>query len=99
MAKFELNIYGENDEIIKKYETDHIRYGVLMQALEMEEEADGKPMAEQIKAANAIVKRVFHGLTDDELMLADMGDVLSTYAQITKQAEKIGGGSNGAEKN
>jgi len=99
MAKFELNIYGENDEIIKKYETDHIRYGVLMQALEMEEETDGKPMAEQIKAANAIVKRVFHGLTDDELMLADMEDVLNTYAQITKQAEKIGGGSNGAEKN
>lgn len=97
MAKFELNIYGENDEIIKKYATDHIRYGVLMQALELEEQTADKPVAEQIKAANAIVKRVFHGLTDEELMLADVGDVLNTYAQVTKQAENIGGAD--AEKN
>ena len=98
MAKFELNIYGENDEIIKRYETDHIRYGVLMEALEIEEKTKGKPEAEQIKAANALVKRVFHGLTDEELMLADMTDVLNTYAQVTRQAEKIGG-SDGAAKN
>ncbi len=97
MAKFELNIYGENDEIIKKYATDHIRYGVLMQALELEEQTKDKPVAEQITAANAIVKRVFHGLTDEELMLADLEDVMNTYAQVTKQAENIGG--TGAEKN
>lgn len=98
MAKFELNIYGENDEIIKRYETDHIRYGVLMEALEIDEKTKGKPEAEQIRAANALVKRVFHGLTDEELMLADMTDVLNTYAQVTRQAEKIGG-SDGAAKN
>lgn len=97
MAKFELNIYGENDEVIKKYATDHIRYGVLMQALELEEQNKGKSMSEQITAANALVKRVFHGLTDEELMLADVSDVLNTYAQVTKQAENIGGAD--AEKN
>lgn len=97
MAKFELNIYGDNDEILKRYETDHIRYGVLMEALEVEEKTKGKTEAEQIKAANAIVKRVFYGLTDEELMNADMGDVLNTYAQVTRQAEKIGG-SDGAKK-
>lgn len=96
MAKFELNIYGENDEIIKRYETDHIRYGVLMEALEVDEKAKGKTEAEQIKAANAIVKRVFYGLTDEELMNADMNDVLNTYAQVTRQAEKIGS-SDGAK--
>lgn len=98
MAKFELNIYGENDEIIKKYETDHIRYGVLMQALELEEKLNKKSQLEQIKAANIIVKKVFHGLTDDELMLADVGDVLNTFAQVQQQANAIGG-SNGAAKN
>lgn len=100
MAKFELNIYGENDEIIKKYETDHIRYGVLMEALKLEEKSKGKSQAEMITAANAIVKRVFHGLTDEELMLADVGDVLNTYAQVTQQAGNIDGGSSDeAEKN
>ena len=96
MAKFELNIYGDNDEILKRYETDLIRYGVLMEALEVEEKTKGKTEAEQIKAANAIVKRVFYGLTDEELMNADMEDVLNTYAQVTRQAEKIGG-SDGAK--
>lgn len=90
MAKFELNIYGENDEIIKKYETDHIRYGVLMQALEMQEAAESDPK-KQFETANAIVKRVFHGLTDAELELADVNDVLNTFAQVTSQANKIGG--------
>lgn len=98
MAKFELNIYGENDEIIKKYETDHIRYGILMEALEFDEKRDSMSKADQIKGANSIVKRVFYGLTDEELMLADMSDVFNTYRQVTRQAERIGG-SNGAEKN
>lgn len=97
MAKFELNIYGNNDEIIKKYATDHIRYGVLMQAMELDEKKETQSQAEQIRGANALVKQVFAGLTDEELMLADMGDVLNIYAQVTKQAEKIGDGSNGSK--
>lgn len=99
MAKFELNIYGENDEIIKRYETDHIRYGVLMEALELDEKTKNKSQVEIIKSANAIVKRVFHGLTDEELMLADVADVLNTYKQVTSQAGDIGDGSDDPEKN
>lgn len=89
MAKFELNIYGENDEIIKKYETDHIRYGVLMKALEMEEKADKGSNRELIEGANTIVKMIFKGLTDDELMLADVGDVFATYKQVAMQANGV----------
>lgn len=99
MAKFELNIYGENDEIIKKYETDHIRYGVLMEALAIEDKVKNKPIAEQFRASSALVKRVFTGLTDEELMLADMEDVLNTFAQVTRQANGIDDGSDEAEKN
>lgn len=90
MAKFELNIYGENDEIIKKYATDHLRYGVLMQALEMQEGMEGMSVAEQMQTANELVKKVFSGLTDEELEKADAGDVLNTFTQVTRQAEKIG---------
>lgn len=100
MAKFELNIYGENDEIVKTYETDHIRYGVLMKALELDEQNQrSKNPVEQIKASNAIVKLIFHGLTDEELMLADMQDVLNTYGQVTRMAEGIKDDSDGSEKN
>lgn len=90
MAKFELNIYGDSDEITKKYATDHLRYGVLMQALELKEGIEGLTMAEQMETANALVKKVFVGLTDEELTCADAGDVLATFAQVTKHAEKIG---------
>ena len=90
MAKFELNIYGENDEIVKKYETDHLRYGVLMQALEMQESMNDLTAAEQMQSANQLVKKVFAGLTDSEIEHADAADVLATFAQITRHAEKIG---------
>lgn len=99
MAKFELNIYGENDEILKKYETDHIRYGVLMEALAMEDKVKNRPQLEVMQAANCIVKRIFPGLTDDDLMNADTNDVLNTYAQVTRQANGIDDGSDDAEKN
>lgn len=90
MAKFELNIYGDNDEIVKHYATDHLRYGVLMQALEAQEGMEGMSVSEQMETANALVKKVFAGLTDAELVCADAGDVLATFAQVTKHAEKIG---------
>lgn len=90
MAKFELNIYGENDEIVKTYATDHLRYGVLMQALEMQEGMEHMTAAEQMQTANALVKKVFAGLTDAELACADAGDVLATFTQVTRHAEKIG---------
>lgn len=90
MAKFELNIYGDNDEIVKKYATDHLRYGVLMQALEMQEGMENATNAEQLEAANTLVKKVFNGLTDEELAFADAGDVLATFVQVTRHAEKIG---------
>lgn len=97
MAKFELNIYGENDEIIKKYETDHIRYGVMIKALELNDKASKKSESEVLMGANEIVKMVFHGLTDDELMLADMNDVFNTYRQVAQQANGVNNDSS--EKN
>lgn len=87
MARFSLNIYGENDEIIKTYETEHVRFGVLMQALEISEK--NLDNAEKLKAAMAIVKALFDGLTDDELAKADTGDVLALYIQVTRMSDLL----------
>lgn len=87
MARFSLNIYGENDEIIKTYETEHVRFRVLMQALELKErELDG---GENIKAAISVVKAVFCGLTDEEIAMADTGDVLAVFAQVTRMSDLL----------
>jgi hypothetical protein len=85
MAKFELNIYGKDDEIVKSYQTDHIRFGVFLKAIEIQDKLDDMSTAEQFKAVCTIVKQIFTGLTDDEIMLADMQDVFSIYKQASRQ--------------
>ena len=95
MARFELNIYGADDEIIKRYETEHIRYGVLLKALEIAEKVSKMNNADFIKAAQSIVKSVFVGITDDEIEKADVQDVLSTFRQVTNMSSRV----NGSKKN
>ena len=38
MAKFELTIYGNNDEVIKKHATNICPFGVFIEAAGLEEE-------------------------------------------------------------
>lgn len=93
MAQFELNIYGENDEIIKHFETDRVRWGVFMQALELEESLKGANARAMITEVNKFVKKIFVGLTDEDLNGADADDVLNTFKQLLNKAGKIGGNS------
>lgn len=97
MAQFELNIYGENDEIIKQHKTDRVRWGVFVQALALNEDLDKKSAAEQFELINGFVKKIFPELTDDELENADIDDVLNTFAQLINKARKIGGATKNAQ--
>ena len=92
MAKYELPIYGENDEIIKMHETNICPWAVYIQAAEMQEELKDKSAREQMIAVGDILKAVFVNLTDDELMHADGMDVMNTFQQIVTGGQKIKGG-------
>jgi hypothetical protein len=94
MAKFELNIYGENDEIVKQYSTNICSWGVFIQAAEMSETLQEKSAVEQISAVGEILKAVFRGLTSDELMCADSSDVMNTFNQIVSGGQKIKGANS-----
>lgn len=94
MAKFELSIYGENDEVIKKYETNHVRWGVLVEAVKLQEEMKDEKPEEQFKAINSFVKKIFYGLTDEDLKKADSLDVINTFNQLIKSVSNIGGSKN-----
>lgn len=89
MAQFELNIYGNNDEIVKRFETDRVRWGVFMQALELSEDLDRKSPKEQFKLINAFVKKIFPDLTDEDLENADYADVFNTFRQLVNKAGGI----------
>ena len=81
MAQFELNIYDKNDEIVKRCETDRVRWGIFLQALELEESLKSANARDMIAAINEFVKKIFPELTDDDLMNADVDDVLNTFKQ------------------
>lgn len=90
MAQFELNIYGENDEVIKHFETDRVRWGIFVQALELEESLKSATAQDMISAVNEFVKRIFPSITDADLNNADVDDVMLTFKQLLSKAKKIG---------
>ena len=97
MAQFELNIYDNNDEIAKHCETDRVRWGIFLQALELEETLKGASARDMITAVNEFVKKIFPELTDEDLMNADVDDVLNTFKQLLNKAKKIGGGAKNVD--
>lgn len=99
MAKFELPIYGENDEILKTYKTDHIRYGLLEDAIKMQEENKGTDTDSQLKIIKPFVKRIFKGITDEDLEDADVFDIINSFNQLVSLANGLSGNKNSTEKN
>ena len=97
MAQFELSIYDDDNNVVKHFETDKVRWGVFMQALELEEALKGASAREMITAINQFVKKIFPALTDADIENADVDDVLNTFKQLLNKAKKIGGSAkNGA---
>ena len=93
MAQFELNIYGAGDEVVKSFETERVRWGIFVQALELEESLKNASARDMISAVNEFVKKIFPDLTDADLENADVDDVMNTFKQLLAKAKKIGGGS------
>lgn len=92
--RFELSIYGENDEVLKKYETDHVRWGVLLKAVNLQEIMKDKTSIEQVGMVGEFVKSIFVGLTDEELEKADTNDVMNTFKQLLSSVGKINSGDS-----
>lgn len=92
MAKFELPIYGVDDEIIANYTANHVSWGTYIKAADMEQEIKDKTAREQLEMAGELLKEVFQGLTDEHLMKADGLDVIHTFEQIVTGGQKIKGG-------
>lgn len=97
MAKFELNIYGDNDEITKTYATDKVRWGVFLQAIELQDGLSAMSAAEQFKFVSAFIKKIFPDLTDADLNNADYADVFNTFKQLANTANAIGGNSKNSK--
>lgn len=93
MAEFELSIYGNDDEILKTYETSKVRWGVLLQAAQMQDVIEEKDVVKQFEQIGDFIKKLFPDLTDEDLQKADYEDVVNTFKQLMNKANKIGAGS------
>lgn len=89
MALFELNIYGKDDEVTKRFETDKVRWGVYLQATELEESIKDASASEKFCQISAFIKKIFPELTDSDLENADSEDVFNTFKQLMKKANRI----------
>lgn len=94
MAKYELPIYGDNNEVVKMHETNICPWGVYIQAADMQEQLANKSAREQMDAVGEILKATFPALTDEELRHADGGDVMNTFLQIVNGGQRIKGGNS-----
>ncbi len=94
MAKYELNIYGENDAIVKTYATDNVLWGFYLEAVKAHEEMQEMTPIEQFEMVGEFVKRMFIGLTDEELTHASGDDVMNVFNQLMRKARAIGGSKN-----
>ena len=97
MALFELNTYGNDDEILNTFATDKVRWGVVLQALELQEELKDESPTAQFVSLSAFIKKLFPTMTDADLENADVGDVMNVFNQLIRQANRIGGNSKNGE--
>ena len=99
MAKlFELYIYGNDDEVVKTYATDKVRWGVFMQAVELQDQMQDMTESEQFYMITQFMKKIFPSLTDEDLEMADGEDVINTFNQLIKKANSIGGKSKNVRR-
>lgn len=95
MAKYSLNIYGENDEVLKTYETDFIRWKLLVDAVKIHESISDKSITEQIGIIGEFIKSVFPGITSEEIEMAAAEDIMNTFKAIVIQTSGINSGKGG----
>ena len=97
MAQFELNIYGKDDEVVKRFETERVRWGIFLQALELEDVLKSATARDMVSTINGFMKKIFPDIADADLENADVDDVLHTFQQLVAKAKKIGGGTKNGE--
>lgn len=90
MAKFELNIYGENDEVVKTLATDRVRWGIFTEILDLEEKAKGATAKEQLGMIVAVIKKIFPNVTEEELQNgADAADIFNLFRSLVNISAAI----------
>ena len=88
----ELNIYDEDLEIVKTYQTYGIRWKAFKKIMSMQDELDAmKEMADEeaIEKIHEVLRLVFPNLTNEDLDEAYINDLYNCYNQATTVANRM----------
>ena len=96
MAKYELTIYDDNNEVIKTAETDVVKFSTLIKVMELNEKLSEMSYLEQMKEITAVVASAFPNLSVNDVENADKDDVINTFRQINRISDGINKGSKNA---
>jgi len=81
-----LNIYKKNadgaEECIKEYTERDVRWGVIEDALELQDRMKDASIKDQIKEVKKLIQAVFPDLTEEHMRLAYNGDLMNIFEQI-----------------
>lgn len=91
MAHLEINTYGDNDEILKTFSTNHIKWGLICRAVEIQEQMNDGELkgTEQIKVVNDFVLSVFPEMKQSDIEAADIGDIFNVFKIIGNMSNDI----------
>lgn len=89
MALVELNIYNDDNEILKTYSTNRVRWGVLCKAVELEEKIEGATPAESVGLISDLMTTIFPSITSDDLALADFNDMQNVFKMVVNMTGHI----------
>lgn len=91
MAIVEMNIYDENDAIVKTFTANRVRWGLIVKAVDLQDAIDAGNVtgAEQIKLLNEFVLSLFPSMTQSDLELADVNDIKNVFKIVGNMSGKI----------
>ena len=91
MALVELNIYGDENEILKTFSTSRIRWGLIVKAVELEEKMNDPNVTnkDQIQLLNDFIIAVFPTMTQSEVEMADIKDIKNVFKIVSNMSGEI----------
>lgn len=89
MSLIELPIYNDENEIVKTYSTNRVRWGVIVKAVELEEKTENASETESVKLISDLMYSIFPSMTADDLAQADYNDMFNVFRMIVNMTGHI----------
>lgn len=89
MSLIELNIYNDENEIVKTYSTNRVRWGVIVKAVELQEKTENVSETESVKLISDLMYSIFPSMTADDLAQVDYNDMFNVFRMIVNMTGHI----------